>query len=281
MRSRGPFLRLGVPAAVRTLLLLLLLAPAAPGAQPKFPALTGRVVDEADILSPAADRELTDMLAAHERATRDQVVVVTLKSLEGNSIEDFGYQLGRYWGIGQKGKNNGVILIVAPHERKVRIEVGYGMEGKLTDAISRIIIERDILPAFRRGDFNGGVLSGTASILRVLGGDDVTGAQGVQWDTQQAPSYDPMRWLGIVLIGGWGLIFLLMHLIGPRYDPRKAYLLRRAGRSSRGVLFHGLPSSMYGGGEGAGGSAGGGSGGGGGFSGGGGSFGGGGASGSW
>ena len=94
-----------------------------------------------DILSASTISELDEMLAQHERTTGEQVVVVTLDSLQGHSIEDYGYQLGRYWGIGQKGKNNGAILIVAPHERKVRIEVGYGLEGQLTDATSRVIIE--------------------------------------------------------------------------------------------------------------------------------------------
>ena len=110
------------------------------------------------------------MLAAHERATGEQVVVVTLDSLQGFSIEDYGYQLGRYWGIGQKGKNTGAMLIVVPKEHKVRIEVGYGLEGTLTDATSRTIIESKILPSFKRGDFNAGVLAGTASILNAFGG---------------------------------------------------------------------------------------------------------------
>src|ERR1700684_2575734 len=107
------------------------------------------------------------MLAAHERATGEQVVVVTLASLQGFSIEDFGYQLGRYWGIGQKGKNTGAILIVAPKEHKARIEMGSGLEGPLTAATSRTIIENDILPSFKGGDFNAGILAGTTSILKV------------------------------------------------------------------------------------------------------------------
>jgi uncharacterized protein len=150
--------------------LLLILASPAFAATPKFPTLTGRVVDDAGILSLTTRNELTGMLAEHEHTTGEQVVVVTLGSLQGFSIEDFGYQLGRYWGIGQKGKNNGVLLIVAPKEHKVRIEVGYGLEGKLTDATSRTIIESQILPNFRRGDFNAGIMAGTISILSILGG---------------------------------------------------------------------------------------------------------------
>src|ERR1700674_2831642 len=161
---------------IRCALLLLIfiaviLALPAFAAELKFPALSGRVVDDANVLNPSTQAELTDMLAAHERATGEQVVVVTLASMQGNTIEDYGYQLGRHWGIGQKGKNTGAILIVAPKEHKVRIEVGYGLEGKLTDAISRTIIESDIVPAFHRGDFDSGVAAGTTSILKVLGGE--------------------------------------------------------------------------------------------------------------
>ena len=91
-----------------------------------------------NILDPQTRAVLTDKLAAFEAKTTDQLVVVTLKSLQGTSVEDFGVELGRRWQIGQKGKNNGVLLIVAPNERKVRIEVGYGLEGALTDAVSRL-----------------------------------------------------------------------------------------------------------------------------------------------
>ena len=121
-------------------------------AGPNFPVLSGRVVDDAGILNDGTIQNLTGMLEKHEQATGEQVVVVTLKSLGGYAIEDYGYQLGRKWGIGQKGKNTGAMLIVVPGEHKVRIEVGYGLEGKLTDAISRTIIDDDILSNFRRGD---------------------------------------------------------------------------------------------------------------------------------
>jgi uncharacterized membrane protein YgcG len=141
-----------------------------------FPALTGRVVDEAGLLTPAERQSLTDMLAAYEQKTTNQVVVVTLKSLQGTSIEDYGYQLGRHWGIGQKGKDNGALLIVAPNEHKVRIEVGYGLEGELTDAASKLIIENIIVPAFKSGRFGPGIVAGTGAILKVLSGDE-TGAE--------------------------------------------------------------------------------------------------------
>jgi uncharacterized protein len=207
------------------------------------------------------------------------VVVVTLASLQGYSIEDFGYQLGRQWGIGQKDKNTGAVLIVAPNEHKVRIEVGYGLEGKLTDAASRTIIERDILPAFRRGDFNAGVAAGTASILVVLGGEGASAsAEGIP--SSAGPAEDvgnPMLWLAILFLVLEVVIFLRLFLKGPHYHPgRKGYAFYRPGRSALRFLAGAYSAGGYsGGGFSGGGSSGGG------FSGGGGSFGGGGASGSW
>jgi len=139
-------------------------------AQP-LPALTGRVVDDAGMLSPGTRGILIRELAELEQKTTRQVVVVTIKSLEGRSIEDLGVRLGRAWGIGQKDKNNGVLLIVAPNERKVRIEVGYGLEGELTDAVAKLIIQESILPDFRQGNMVGGIVSGTEAIIKVLSGD--------------------------------------------------------------------------------------------------------------
>jgi uncharacterized protein len=246
---------------------LILLSAAALLAEPKFPALIGRVVDDAGILSPATVNNLVVMLAAHERATGEQVVVVTLPSLQGYSIEEFGYQLGRYWGIGEKGKNNGVLLIVAPKERKVRIEVGYGLEGELTDAKSSLIIQRDILPQFRRGDFDSGVLAGTRAILKVLSGEPEGTSPPGGARPSNASSIDP--WLVVGLFGIWLMYVLLM-----RAMTRNPRVIRRIGRSryiGPGPFHGGFGSGSSGGFSGAGG----------GFTGGGGSFGGGGASGSW
>lgn len=139
-------------------------------AAPAFPALSGRVVDQAGILSAGTRAELEEMLAAHERAGSNQVVVVTVDSLQGYAIEDYGYQLGRYWGIGQAGRDNGVLLIVAPQEREVRIEVGYGLEGTLTDALAHNIIRSVILPRFRAGDMPGGIVAGTRAVLQAIDG---------------------------------------------------------------------------------------------------------------
>lgn len=151
------------------LVLALFIAPA--GAQPQFPQLTGRVVDDANLLSPSDRAELGAQLKALEEKGTDQLVVVTLPSLQGYAIEDFGYQLGRHWGMGTKELDNGVLLIVAPKERKVRIEVGRGLEPILTDALSRVIIETSILPRFRSGNFPAGIKSGVRDIANVLTGD--------------------------------------------------------------------------------------------------------------
>jgi uncharacterized protein len=139
-------------------------------AAPQFPALTGRVIDEAGVLSTETVRALDSLLAQHEKETSNQVVVVTLDDLQGYAIDDYGYQLGRHWGIGQAGRNNGALLIVAPKERKVRIEVGYGLEGELTDATANNIIQTRILPLFRSGDYNAGVRDGVEAMLAAIAG---------------------------------------------------------------------------------------------------------------
>ncbi len=144
---------------------------ALPASAQTLPALTGRVVDAAGMLSPGTRGILVRELAELEDKTTRQVVIVTVKSLDGRGIEDYGVRLGRSWGIGQKDKNNGVLLIVAPNERKVRIEVGYGLEGELTDAVAKLIIQESILPDFRQGNMVGGIVSGTEAIIKVLSGD--------------------------------------------------------------------------------------------------------------
>jgi uncharacterized protein len=260
---------------VLLIFLLLILASPALASEPKFPPLTGRVVDDAGVLNAYTRGQLTVMLAAHEHATGEQVVVVTLDSLQGYTVEDYGSQLGRHWGIGQKGKNNGALLIVAPKEHKVRIEVGYGLEGKLTDAASRAIIESYILPSFKRGDFNAGVLAGTTSMLRVLGGnppevgETATSVSEGQFAPAVSVNGHPPNGFELALI----VSLFLIPAIG-------SLLLLVAFISGGHQISYGRYSSddRSGGGSSFGGGS---SGGGGGFSGGGGSFGGGGASGSW
>jgi uncharacterized protein len=244
------------------LVLLFTIVGAARAAEPNYPALSGRVVDEAGVLSASTKSGLAEMLAQHERSSGgQQVVVVTLKSLQGLTIEDFGYQLGRHWGIGQKDKNTGALLIVAPAERKVRIEVGYGLEGTLTDALARSIIERDIVPAFKRGDLNGGVLAGTASIIRVLGGDASAPEATTEWKAGAQDAVLPF----LIFMAIWIFFASMVARQARHYDPL------------RHRYYYVWPAAFLGGSGGSGGF----SGGGGGFSGGGGSFGGGGASGSW
>lgn len=236
----------------------LLLAPGIHSA-PGFPALTGRVVDDANILSGNTRDQLDAMLAQEEKQTTNQIVVVTLKSLQGYAIDDYGYRLGRAWGIGQKKKDNGALIIVAPNEHKTRIEVGYGLEGQLTDAQTKIAIERYMVPAFRRGDYDGGVLAGTRAVLAMLGGVAPAPPQYSDQPEENHSSGFPWQIVAFILI--W-LVF--GRFLWPLF------------------LLGGLGSRRggWGGGFGGGGFGGGGFGGGG-FSGGGGSFGGGGSSGSW
>ena len=233
----------------------ILLATAAGAAE--FPKLTGRVVDDAGILHPNTVRALSRQLQAHENAGGNQVVVATVKSLGGDSIEGYGVDLGRTWGMGQEGEDNGVILLVAPAERKARIEVGYGLEGDLPDAIASAIVNSDVLPRFRQGDFDGGVAAGVTSIISALGGEYVV---------REPPRHRRARSGG----GAFGLIWLV--LIG-------FFVFRRGGGLLGGLLLGSVLGSVARDAHGFGGGAGGGFDGG--FSGGGGSFGGGGASGSW
>lgn len=116
---------------------------------------------------------LTEKLKAYEEKTSQQLVIVTLKTLDGYAIADYGYQLGRHWGIGDKEKNNGTLLIVAPNEKKVRIEVGYGLEGTMTDALASNIIQQIILPLFRQNDFIGGINAGASAIIEINEGSDL------------------------------------------------------------------------------------------------------------
>lgn len=139
-------------------------------AAPNFPKLSGRVVDNAALLDAGTEASLAQKLEALEQQTTHQVVIVTLKSLQGETIEEYGFQLGRHWGVGQKGKNNGALLIVAVNERKVRIEVGYGLEGTLTDALTKVIIDSAIVPRFKSGDFAGGIVAGTTDLITALTG---------------------------------------------------------------------------------------------------------------
>src|SRR6202047_2856994 len=136
-----------------------------------FPRLTGRVVDQADVIPAAARDTMAAKLKDLEDKSGIQLVVATVKSLQGNDIETYANQLFRAWKLGQAQKNNGVLLLVAPAEHKVRIEVGYGLEGTLTDALSSVIISSAIVPRFKANDYSGGIERGVDGIISVLSGD--------------------------------------------------------------------------------------------------------------
>ncbi|MGA9855404.1 MAG: TPM domain-containing protein [Gammaproteobacteria bacterium] len=234
---------------------------------PAFPALTGPVVDGAHLLPADVFNRLSQKLATYANSSGTQLVVVTVPTLNGYPIEYYGYQLGRHWGIGQKGKNNGALLIVDAGEKQVRIEVGYGLEGTLTDAQSFNIIHNIILPRFKQGDYAGGISAGADAILTVLG------------NQQQAVTQQQVR-----NRSGTGVLMFIIILFA--LLPLIATIFGRGGRSGSGGgmgWLGWLALGMLSGGMGRGGFGGGGFGGGGfgGFSGGGGSFGGGGASGGW
>lgn len=277
------------------LALLLLLVPATAQAQ-NFPKLTGRVVDAANLLSPEQEAQLTQLSADVEKASSRQLVVATIPDLQDYPIEDYGYRLGRAWNIGQSEANNGIVLIVAPKERKVRIEVGYGLEPIMTDGFSGDIIRETILPKFRDGDMAGGIVAGAGAIgeqmklpleaaeARVKAKLDQTRASPSKRRSGEGAwvaGFIALFWIAVVVIG------IIAAVAGRRRGGRRyrsaasdvgEILLWTAINAAMNSRGGGGGGSSWGGG---GGSSWGGGGGGGGFSGGGGSFGGGGASGSW
>lgn len=241
----------------------------APVSAQTFPALSGRVVDQARLLDRETEAALTQKLTALETDTGDQLVVVTLNSLQGYEIEEYGYRLGRHWGIGQKEGDNGVLLIVAPNERKVRIEVGYGLEPILTDALSAQIIQDSILPAFRTSAFQKGVTDGVDAIDTQLRLDPVE----AQARAEAAQATRPEAPVGPMIVVFLVFLFLFLALLG------SASRGRRHGGGVSPILIWAASEALRNGSRG--GRGGGFGGGGGGFGGGGGSFGGGGASGGW
>jgi uncharacterized protein len=220
-----------------------------------FPPLSGRVVDQANVLTAASRGDVETKSKDLEDKSGIQLVVATVKSLQGNDIETYANELFRFWKIGQAQKNNGVLLLVAPAEHKVRIEVGYGLEGTLTDALSSVIISSAIIPRFKTNDFSGGIERGVDGIIGVLSGDSA------EWQRKVDVRQDDKSGDTDNLIPF--MIFLLILFV--------VWYLNRHGR---GMIFIPPGGSAWGSGWGGGGSGGG-------FSGGGGSSGGGGASGSW
>ncbi len=249
---------LSVIGAVIALAAFAGLAPAR--AQQSFPALTGRIVDQASVIPATAQAAIEPKLADLETKSGIQLVVATVSSLGGQDIDSYANALFRDWKLGEKTKNNGVLLLVAPNERKVRIEVGYGLEGTLTDALSQVIISNAMAPRFKAGDFGDGVSRGVDDIIAVLTTDSSEWQQrpSLRLDTPDQTRLSDAT-IGLLLFG-----FIVLMLFCP---------------ICREIFFQIMWAVLISGG-GRGGSSGGGSFGGG-FSGGGGSSGGGGASGGW
>jgi uncharacterized protein len=275
------------PTWQRTLLVVacLLLVPLVVLAA-ELPKLTGRVVDDAGMIDAATEASLTEKLADFEKKGSDQIVVATVPSLGGDDIESYANKLFRAWGLGQAGENNGVLLLISRDDRKMRIEVGYGLEGTLTDLHSKLIIENDLVPAFRAGDYSGGISKAVDDIVMVLEGNpEELEARGKR--NQQESPIDPDTVIFFIFLAIWATIFfggmamaILPPIFGTKIGPGRYRWLgmtfdqRRRSSSSGGSWTSG--SGGWSGGGGGGWSSGGG-----GFSGGGGSSGGGGASGGW
>jgi len=157
-----------VRMAGRALAALLLVVALPAAAEPVFPKFTGLVVDAADIIPPAEEAALEAKLAALQKTSKNQLVVATIPDLGGYDIADYGYRLGRAWGVGLGDADNGAILIVAPKERKVRVEVGRGLEPVLTDAYTSLVINQTIVPRFKANDMPGGIAAGVDSLTQTL-----------------------------------------------------------------------------------------------------------------
>ncbi|MBF0585649.1 TPM domain-containing protein [Prosthecochloris sp. N3] len=241
-------------AAVRfTILLLLVLIPVDLRAL-EVPELTERVNDYAGMISPAAEAELVRRLRALEEEESTQIVVLTIPSLEGEVIEDYSIRVVDEWKIGQRDRDNGALLLVARDDRELRIEVGYGLEGRLTDLVAGRIVDRVIVPRFARGEVDEGFLAGTDAMIAAVRGEYQAGDMAEEQTGQRGP-----------------LLPVLMVLLFIYYFFRQ---IPRGGRGSGPIVFGG-PGGFHRGGFGGGGFSSGG------FSGGGGGFGGGGSSGSW
>jgi len=178
--------------------------------QTPFPKLTGRVVDQAGILSESVEGQLSAAFKRYETQTSNQVVVATINDLGSKTIAQYGYMLGRHWGIGQEGKNNGLILLISKHDRELRIEVGYGLEGLMTDALATSIVHHTIAPFFKRGDFDGGVIAGSNQILEVLSGKKVQLPRVSSRKPEQNPLLMGLM-IFIFLLFYWGLPLLRIH----------------------------------------------------------------------
>ena len=270
------------PFATAALSGLLLLA-AAPAAAQNFPKLAGApVVDQADIIPAAEETALNAQLLELEKTTGHQLVVATVSDLEGNDIADYGYKLGRAWGIGDEAKDDGVVFLIAPNERRMNIAVGLGLEPVLTDALSGRIIRDVVTPKFKAGDMPGGIQDGVNAIAEQIQlPPEEAAARAAAADKAERERAGDGNFGGLFFIGFIFFIFFVIPWLSSRSRRGKK---RNKGRpwDAPIVIWGGSDDDHWGGGwGGGGGSSWGGGGGFGGFSGGGGSFGGGGASGGW
>ena len=273
-------------ALAMTMLLFL----AVPASAQSFPEHGGSpVVDQADLLRPEQELDLKSKSEALYAQTGRSFVVATVNSLDGLTIEDYGYRLGRHWKLGGETEDDGVILLVAPNEKKVRIETGYGAEASLPDILGGRIIRDTILPRFKAGDMAGGIVAGADQIIEAMSLPAEEAQRQADAAVQQERERERNGQINFVPIVFWMMIIAFVILsLGRRAGGRK-YRSRRGGGISPWVILWGLSELSrasrgrggWGGGSWGGGSWGGGGGGGFGGFGGGGSFGGGGASGSW
>ncbi|WP_243371505.1 TPM domain-containing protein [Geotalea sp. SG265] len=264
----------------------------------EVPPLRAHVNDYAALLSPSAAQYLEEQLTQFERSDSTQIVVLTIESLADENLEDYSIKVAETWKIGQKKIDNGAILLIVKNERKIRIEVGRGLEGKLTDLVSGRIIRNDISPRFKQGDYDGGVAAGVAAIMAVVRGEYKAPATDLRHGRKGAnPAFTLIIFVGLAALFLGSISRILGGLAGAVGVPLIAFisfsgisLLLLLGLAVVGFILGLIIPLLFGGGGGffgpfggfGGGGFGGGSfGGGGGFSGGGGDFGGGGASGDW
>lgn len=178
-----------------------------------FPALTGRIVDQANIIPAATRSAIETKLADLEAKSGIQLVVATVNSLEGQEIEPYANQLFRTWGLGEKTKNNGVLMLVAPNERRVRIEVGYGLEGTLTDALTKVIITNAIAPRFKEKDYGGGIARGVDDVITVLTTDSSEWEKRPSLRLDRQQTNDPANWLIVAIV----IVVIILLIVSPGF----------------------------------------------------------------
>jgi len=155
-----------------------------------IPYLTGRVTDNAEILSEAARRSLAEILKEHENRTSNQIAVLTVPTIGGESIEEYAADVFEAWKLGQQGRDNGILIVVVPNDRRMRIEVGYGLEATLTDALAGRIIQFAMTPRFRNGDYDGGITDGVRAVIEVLEGGELADLESKTGASEESAGSD-------------------------------------------------------------------------------------------